>query len=356
MAVDHFYFHPLTEEYEFGPKHPLRPERLRRTRRLLSELGVALIQPEEALLSKIQKVHSEDYIEVVRTPSKFGWERLAKHGLGSGDCPVFPRMFESTLAYCSCAIAAAKAVVTGAPRGYNIAGGLHHAFRSRAAGFCIFNDPALAINELLARWDRVAYVDIDVHHGDGVQKIFEDDPRVLCCSIHQDGRTLFPGTGSPAETGPLFNGINVICPPETGAAAWLYGFREGILPALERFQPQALVIQHGTDSHFDDPLARVRNTVQSWLAAVSDLRRMDLPKVILGGGGYRLECVPRMWVAAILTHEGLKVPEFLPETLGQEWGTPTFLDRENPYDPNVGQREIESVVNYLREFVHPKVA
>lgn len=353
--VDHFYYHPGTENYEFGPKHPLRPERLRRTKRLVAQLGIPMLQPPPIDSATIERLHETRYVEAVRSPEHFSSEELFSFGMGYGDCPIFPGMYESTLAYCACAVAAGRAVAQGAHRAYNIAGGLHHAMPNRASGFCIFNDPGLAINELLARFERVAYVDLDVHHGDGVQFIFQSEPRVLCCSIHQDPRTLYPGTGMPDETGPLFNGVNVILPPETGCDAWIEAFREGILPALERFKPDALVIQHGTDSHFLDPLARVRNTAARWFDAVRDLHHLDLPTVVLGGGGYRLECVPRMWVRAILIHAGIAIPSELPEELGREWGTPTYLDTEYPYDPDAGRQEVRAVVNYLKSEVHPRI-
>jgi acetoin utilization protein AcuC len=328
MEIPHFYYHPRMLSYDFGPRHPLKPERLRRTIALLSSFGVTMLDPGEGDPDDVLRVHDEDYVRAVQNPDAFDREELAMFGIGTTDNPLFPGMFEAALTYVAGSAQAARDVSDGAKLAFNISGGLHHARRSRASGFCVFNDCAIAISILRERFQRVAYVDIDVHHGCGVQWIFYEDPTVMTCSIHQDGRSLYPGSGFADETSIQNTAVNMPVRPGTSGDVWLGMFREGILPALERFRPEALVLQLGTDSHSGDPLARVENSIQEWLAAVLDLRDLRLPTVALGGGGYHIDFVPRMWTAAILTLAGHEVPERVPEPFASEWKTPFFLDPE----------------------------
>ncbi|MGH3792508.1 MAG: acetoin utilization protein AcuC, partial [Pseudonocardiaceae bacterium] len=192
-----------------------------------------------------------------------------------------------------------------AARAVNIAGGLHHAMRDRASGFCIYNDCALAIRRLLdGGMSRVAYVDIDVHHGDGVQEAFADDPRVLTISLHQHPATLFPGTGNSADigaSGAEGAAVNVPLPPGTSDDGWLRAFH-AVVPALLRaFRPEVLVTQHGADTHAEDPLANLALSVDGQRAAhrvLADLADETAGGrwLALGGGGYSLfRVVPRSW-------------------------------------------------------------
>ncbi len=254
--LDHFYYSPEILNYDFGPSHPLKPERLRRTIALLELYGVEPIDPGIGLIEDLLRVHSNEYVGAVQLLSQGKTNvRPYDHGFGSGDNPQFPGMYEAALAYCSASAQAAKAVRDGAKLAFSIGGGLHHARRDRASGFCIFDDPAIACHILLERFERVAYVDIDVHHGDGVQWIFYGEPRVLTCSIHEDGRTLFPGTGGLEETGVEFTSFNVPIAARTSGDVWLDAFRQTIPAALEAFGTEAIVLQMGTDAHFLDPLA-----------------------------------------------------------------------------------------------------
>jgi acetoin utilization protein AcuC len=193
-------------------------------------------------------------------------------------------------------------------------------------------------------------VDIDVHHGDGVQAIFYDDPTVLTCSIHQDGRTLYPGTGFVNETGSEFSSINVPLWPGTTPETWLWAFRNGIMPALKAFQPRAIVLQMGTDSHALDPLARIENDAQTWLEAVKEIKALNLPTVALGGGGYNITCVVRMWAAATLTWLDREVPDEIPEKQAEEWGMPTFFDPSTK-SSDAGRPQAEEAVNWLESNV-----
>lgn len=292
--------------YDLGGRHPLNPIRLDLTVRLARSLGVLAgvqpLAPVPATDDELRTVHSDDYVAAVKQTSR----GYVGHGLGTPDNPVFHRMHEASALVAGGSLIAAEEILTGrADRAVNIAGGLHHAMRDYASGFCIYNDPALAIRRLLnGGVSRVAYVDIDVHHGDGVQEAFADDPRVLTISLHQHPATLFPGTGDSADVGaPGAEGsaVNVPLPPGTGDRSWLRAFH-AIVPALLRaFQPEVLVTQHGADTHFEDPLANLELSVDGQRAAHRALA--DLADTMaggrwlaLGGGGYSLfRVVPRSW-------------------------------------------------------------
>src|SRR3954447_16379444 len=293
--------------YDPGEGHPMRPVRLAVTMALAKELGVldrdpvTLIPAEVVAPDLLTRVHTEDYVAAVRraVPSE-------RYGLGTMDDPVWDGMHEASARVAGASVAAAQAIRSGrALHAVNIAGGLHHAHRSRAAGFCVYNDPAIAIRALLDDGvRRIAYVDVDAHHGDGVQEAFYDDDRVLTISLHQSGTTLFPGTGFPTELG---NGdaegtsVNVALPGFTGDAGWLRAF-SGVVPVLLRaFEPEILVTQCGCDSHRVDPLTDLQLTVDGQRAsylALHDLAHeiCDGRWLALGGGGYALaDAVPRAW-------------------------------------------------------------
>ncbi len=317
--------------YDLGD-HPLDPVRVELTMALARRLGVLdrpgveVVAPEPADDATLLAVHEVDYLAAVRAapddPFFTGW------GLNTADNPVFPRMHEASALVAGASVAAAEAVWQGrARRAVNIAGGLHHAMPARASGFCVYNDPAVAIARLLAAGaERVAYVDVDVHHGDGVQAAFWNDPRVLTVSLHESPLSLFPGTGFPTETGgedAPGTAVNVALPPGTGDVGWLRAFHAVVPPVLRAFRPQILVTQCGVDSHRRDPLANLRLTVDGQRAAYLALRALadelcDGRWVATGGGGYALvEVVPRAWthLLAVLTGEPLDPATPTP----QEW-------------------------------------
>ena len=298
--------------YDFGPGHPLAPVRVDLTWRLARALGVLdlpdvrVVAAPTATRDEIRLVHSGEYVAAVERLSAGSDGHDLRHGLGTPDNPVFAGMHEAAAHVVGASLAAARAVWAGeATHAVNIAGGLHHAHADSASGFCVYNDPAVAIAELLQSGaERVAYVDVDVHHGDGVQALFYDDPRVLTISLHESPRTLFPGTGYPDESGgPSAPGtsVNVCLPPGTGDSGWLRAFHAVVPPLVREFRPAVLVSQHGCDSHRDDPLAHLMLTVDGQRAAhcaIHDLAHevCDGRWVATGGGGYALaEVVPRAW-------------------------------------------------------------
>ncbi|AUS77813.1 acetoin utilization protein AcuC [Actinoalloteichus sp. AHMU CJ021] len=297
--------------YNLGEHHPLNPRRLDLTMRLAGELGlladVSVLRPPEATSAQLTRVHESGYVEAVRA----GRRSVGLRGLGTVDNPVFDGMHEAAALIAGGSLAAARAILDGASRAINIGGGLHHAMPGHAAGFCVYNDCAVAIAWLLDHGvERIAYLDVDVHHGDGVQTAFYDDPRVLTVSVHQHPATLWPGTGRPEELGTGAaegTSVNLALPPGTGDAGWRRAFEAVVPAALAAFRPQLLVTQCGADTHREDPLADLRLTVDGHRALYRRLRELaetyaEGRWLALGGGGYALaRVVPRSWTHLIAT-------------------------------------------------------
>ena len=307
--------------YDMGEQHPLRPIRLRMTYELLKTYGLfeealELIDPIHAGREALETVHAPAYLDMIeRLEPGEPLRGMREFGFGGGDNPLFKGIASSSALYAGAAIQAAQSVVDGAKIAFSMSGGLHHAHYAKAAGFCVLNDCALAVTRLRTRFARVAYVDIDVHHGDGVQELFYDDPSVLTVSLHESGQTLFPGTGFVSEIGVgAGTGFSVNLPfaPYTTDELWLSSFNAGVLPILEAFAPDAIVLQMGCDPHYSDPLAHVCLTTQGWLEGVKAVQNLGVPIVGLGGGGYNLENVPRMWAAAVATLIGETLPDIVP--------------------------------------------
>ncbi|MFV0128449.1 acetoin utilization protein AcuC [Streptomyces sp. HMX112] len=298
--------------YDFGPGHPMDPVRLALTMGLVRAYGldraVDVVAAKPAGDSTLRLVHREDYVAAVRAASADPRTADQAYGLGTMDDPAFAGMHQAAALIAGQSVGAAEAVWRGeAAHAVNFAGGLHHAMPASAAGFCIYNDAALAIARLLELGaERVMYVDVDVHHGDGVQAAFWEDPRVLTVSLHEHPRTLFPGTGWPEETGAAGEAeggaVNVALPAGTGDAGWLRAFHAVVPELVADFRPQVLVTQHGADTHFEDPLAHLAVSLDAQRAvqaACHDLAHQYVDGdrwVALGGGGYAVvDVVPRSW-------------------------------------------------------------
>jgi len=306
--------------YDFGAGHVFRSVRLRLTMHLARQLGVLdragveLASAPAATDEQLQTVHHPDYIDAVRHAGH-QYRRDVGYGLGTPDNPVFDEMHEASALVVGATIDAANAVWEGRTRhAVNLAGGLHHAMPGFASGFCVYNDIAVAIKGLLAAGaQRIAYVDVDVHHGDGVQAVFYDDPRVLTISLHQDPHQFFPGTGRPSESGgPHAEGysVNVALPAGTGDAGWLRAFGSVVPPLLRSFEPEILVTQQGCDSHAFDPLASLELSVDGQHASYTALHQLahelcDGRWVAVGGGGYaHAAVVPRAWTRLLAEASG----------------------------------------------------
>lgn len=317
--------------YDFGPGHPMSSDRIDLTIALAAGLGllerpdVAVVAADEAPDDVLATVHEPAYIAAVRAAAASGEPDEAR-GLGTEDNPVFPLMHAASARVVAGSVEAALAVWRGEARhAVNVGGGLHHAMPGAASGFCVYNDAAVAIRAVLAAGaQRVAYVDLDAHHGDGVQAVFWDDPRVLTVSLHETGARLFPGTGFAREIGgPGAEGsaVNVALPSGNGDSGWLRALDAVVPPLLREFAPDLLVTQHGCDTHRLDPLTTLRTSVDGQRVAAELLHGLAHETargrwLALGGGGYaRAEVVPRVWahVIGLATHRPVDPATPLPD-------------------------------------------
>jgi acetoin utilization protein AcuC len=367
--------------YDLGD-HPLDPVRveltiaLARAFDLFDRPGVTVAKPSPADDARLLTVHTPDYIETVKAASVD--QRVRGHGLGTSDNPTFAGMHDASALIAGASTAAAEAVWTRqALHAVSVAGGLHHAMPSAASGFCVYNDPAIAIKRLLELGaERVAYVDVDVHHGDGVQAVFYDDPRVLTVSLHETPLALFPGTGFASETGgPNADGsaVNVALPPGVGDDGWLRAFHATVPSVLRAFRPQILVSQCGADGHRLDPLADLQLSVDGQRASYLAMKALadelcDGKWVATGGGGYALvEVVPRAWthLLAITTGEPIDPSVATPDewralaaarrpgravpTSMTDGATPTY----RPWSPGTTPDSVDRAILATRNAVFP---
>jgi acetoin utilization protein AcuC len=311
--------------YDFGPGHPLAPIRVQLAMRLARDFGLLdtptlemLTPVVPATIEQIAAVHELEYIAAVQHASENPHDADPLRGLGTPDDPAFAGMHDASALVAGATLMAAQAVHSGrTEHAVNIAGGLHHAMPGSASGFCIYNDIGVAIAWLLAQGvERIAYIDVDVHHGDGVQEMFYDDPRVLTISLHESPLTLFPGTGFPEEIGgPGAPGsaVNVALPAGTGDQGWLRAFHAVVPQVLEAFDPQIIVSQHGCDSHIDDPLAHLALTIDGQRMSCEAIHRWAHRYaggrwIAVGGGGYEwVDVVPRAWTHLIAEAAGTPI-------------------------------------------------
>ncbi|MET9328540.1 acetoin utilization protein AcuC [Tsukamurella sp. NPDC003166] len=324
---------PSVLDYRFSHSHPMDPVRLRLTMELSRMLGVLdgveVVTPASFDPIELGRAHTDDYLAAVRVAGS-GRSRidLSGYGLGNDDNPIFLRMHEAAASLVGSTLTGAKAIASGhTTRAVNIAGGMHHAMRSHASGFCIYNDAAIAISWLLDNgFDRIAYIDVDAHHGDGVQAQFWNDPRVLTVSLHEDPQYLWPNTGYPTELGgPEARGtvVNIPVPAFCPDGLWLRAFHAVVPSVLREFRPQLVVSQCGCDSHAADPLTDLSLTVDGQRAAILAMRDLadelcDGRWLAVGGGGYRLvDVVPRVWTHLIGAVVGVDIDPATP--IPQEW-------------------------------------
>ena len=309
--------------YDYGPQHPLRMERLGLTWRLMEAYGLTRLPhaivhtPTPAAERDIETFHAPEYLAALKAANVGAPPpRAALFGLGPGDNPVFRGLWEAARLVAAGSLQAADLVAEGrVTRAFHFAGGLHHAMPDRASGFCYVNDAVLAILRLREHGLRVAYVDIDAHHGDGVQHAFYGDPNVLTVSTHERGERLFPGTGFVHELGEGdAAGFSVNLPLEayTDSAVYLPAFDAVVPPLLERFRPDVIVAQLGVDAHRTDPLTHLTLDLQGFVQAFRRLLPLAPRLVALGGGGYDVRNVARGWTAAWAAINDVELPEQMP--------------------------------------------
>jgi acetoin utilization protein AcuC len=327
-----------------GQTHPLKPERLQRTYELLNAYRAfdpphsRVVPPRPPGREELTLFHSGEYVDLVARLSRGeSYPGAWRYNFGSGDNPIFPGMYETENLKVGAALTGARLIVHKEVQvAFSFGGGLHHALPARASGFCVFNDAAVAIHWLLRQGLRVAYVDIDAHHGDGVQAAFFDTPQVLTISLHQSGHTLFPGTGFPDEIGAGAGrgySINLPLAPYTSDQVYLWAFRQVVPPLVRQFAPDLLVTQLGIDTHYRDPLAQLLLTTHGYLALLTELRTLADEIggwLALGGGGYAVDVVPRAWALAYGLMSGQSFPDELPPTYSARYGPGRLHDTQGP--------------------------
>jgi acetoin utilization protein AcuC len=302
-------------KHRLSDQHPLQPIRVKLAVELIRSTGLIehahLLPPRSAALSELQLVHSAEYVDLVRKLSDPAQRRrvppdlVDAAGFGSADNPISDELHEGAALVVGATLVGAEAIESGAAlHAFSPAGGLHHAHRDRASGFCTYDDPAIACQWLKDRGHRVAYIDVDVHHGDGVEDIFYSDPDVLTISLHESGRYLFPGTGFPGDSGTGKGkgaAANLPFMPFAWDEPWLEGFEKVVPALLRRFKPTVLVTQDGCDTHYLDPLAHLAASTRIWPRVGRLFHELahELCEgrwLALGGGGYAIyEVVPRAW-------------------------------------------------------------
>lgn len=359
--------------YDYGPTHPLRIIRLKLTYELMKAYGlldlpgVEVIETEKAKEEDLSRFHSEDYLTVLKMANQgtFKGEFYA-YGLGPGDNPIFPGLFDWSLLVTGATLQAIEYVASGkGKKAFNIAGGLHHAMRKRASGFCYINDPVIGIIRLLDRGMRVVYIDIDAHHGDGVQKAFYDTDQVLTISLHESGHTLFPGSGFEYEIGEGKGegfSVNLPFPPYTEDETYLWAFEEIVPELIHLFKPDIVVSQLGVDTFYDDPLTNLRLSIYGFEKVIQRIKDLAPRWVALGGGGYQISNVARAWTLTWAIMNGIELKEEIPESYLKWAENYGFKERRLRGDQihfsserRENRREMERVVQYLREKVISKI-
>ncbi len=335
----------ISPRYELPDFHPMRLSRLGYTCDLLRAYGAFdhedahLVAPRSALEEELLWLHTPEYVAAVqRLNVGEGAAEAPNYGFSDyGDNPHFPGIYDAaTLSSGGTLVAAELVAARVVDVAFNISGGLHHAAPGNAYGFCVFNDPALAIHYFLRRGLRVAYVDVDAHHGDGVQNAFFGDDRVLTISIHESGQYLFPGTGFVEELGVgpgRGYAVNLPLFPYTGDEEYLDAFRQIVPPLIGSFAPDVLVTQLGIDSYHSDPLSHLQLTTEGFVDLVREFAALGLPWLALGGGGYDLMAVARAWTLAYGVMLGVEWPDTLPRGFALEHGIGRLRDSAVPEIP-----------------------
>lgn len=338
-----FVYADVLSRHVLREGHVMIPTRLRQTYELLDAYGAfqlpgaSLSIPRQATAEEVLSFHTLEYLSAVRSlgrgeirinPSHYNFSE-------DGDNPVYKGMYEAAIWSAGASLAASELLINkGFKTAMNLSGGLHHAMPGHASGFCIFNDVVIAIKWLARKGLKVAYVDIDCHHGDGVQHAFYATDQVLTISLHESGQFLFPGTGFPEEIGTgRGRGFSVNIPlyPYSGDETWLWALREIVPPLLEAFKPDVLVTQIGIDTHFDDPITHMQLTVQGFAQGVRELGALSTGKwLLVGGGGYDLSAVARGWSLAYGVLLEQEWPDKIPDSYRNRYGLNCLRDRQTP--------------------------
>lgn len=360
-----FIYSPNFQQYKFHNDHPFNQLRVELTYDLLKEMGAInegnLVLPRVATEDELALVHDKKYIKAVQLAGhgKLATDEALNYGLGTEDTPIFPQMHEASSLLVGATLTAVDYVMEGKARhAANFGGGLHHGFRGKASGFCIYNDSSVAIKYLQEKYGaKVLYIDTDAHHGDGVQWTFYDEPNVCTLSIHETGRYLFPGTGNVTERGSgqgYGYSFNIPLDAFTEDESWLYAYRTSIKEVAAFFKPDIILTQNGADAHYYDPLTHLSTSMAIYheipkIAHEIAHKYCNGRWIAVGGGGYDIwRVVPRAWSLIWLEMNNLKVPNELPKSWIEKWQKKAtvqlpvnWYDSDGLYKPIPRKPEIE---------------
>jgi acetoin utilization protein AcuC len=360
------------EKYRYPDDSPFKAERAGRTRQVLNTMGllsgdgISEVAPVPALRMVLKKFHSARYLHALKNAQMGKWELDAlRMGIGTQDCPIFKGMYDYAVLATGGTLLGAELILSGAADAvFNPSGGYHHAFPERAAGFCYINDNALACMILAEAGKRVLYLDVDVHNGDGVAHAFYDRTDVMTISLHENPKTLFPGTGFEDEIGAGAGRgycVNVPLPVGTFDQAYMHAFESVVLPLAGVFNPDVIVLELGADTLAGDPLAHLYLTNNTYAEIVRHLLRFEKPILATGGGGYHVENTVRAWALAWTVLSGQDIAHGMEATMGGVMLQSTdwqggLHDRELPVTSQ--QREmvlpaLEATIETLKAKVFP---
>jgi len=367
-----FVHSPELDAYHYPADCPFSAQRAGKARKTLAELGLLAgdgrreVAPKPATRAELERFHAPEYLTALLRAAGGELDAAGLNmGLGTPDCPVFPDMYAYPEAACGASLTAARLLLAGEVSiAFNPSGGYHHAGPAHAAGFCYLNDVVLACQELTGHGRRVAFVDVDAHHGDGVQAAFYERDDVLTLSLHESGRTLFPGTGFVDEFGHGKGrgySVNVPFPMGTYDAAYLRAFEAVAVPLLTAYAPDVLVLELGMDGLADDPLTNLRLTNNVYAEIIQRLLQLGRPLLATGGGGYHVENTARGWALAWSVLCGADESVELSAGLGgvmlesSEWSG-GLRDRELPVDRRrrrLVEQAVDAAIANIRENVFP---
>lgn len=361
-------------KFDYGPTHPFKISRLKlafeliKTYGLLSLPNTHYVEARKAEDDELLLFHKREYIEILRMAnSGIEMPHAYFYGLGSGDNPVFNGVLDWSKLVTGASLQAASLIDNGeVDIAFNISGGLHHAMSMRASGFCYINDIVIAITSLLKKGKKVAYIDIDAHHGDGVQEAFYSTDKVLTVSIHETGEVLFPGTGFEHETGKGEGegySVNIPMPPYSDDELFVYAFNEIVPPLIQKSQPDVVVTQLGVDSFHSDPLAHLNYTNNGFCEVVRKIKEIAPKWVALGGGGYDVVNVAKAWTLAWAIMNDVEIPDDIPEEFLKKYSQEGFSDRKMKDDVYLEKgvhkeqmrEEVERVIEFIKEKVFVKI-
>ena len=349
----------------FGPTRLQYTHELLKAYQAFSVPDSLLIPPEDVDESSLLSFHTSEYVEAVKSLSK-GEDRFnpARFNFSQiGDNPVYPGMYELSTLIVGASLQAAEMVSSGeVDVAFNCSGGLHHAAPGNASGFCIFNDVVIAIKKLLAKGLRVLYLDIDAHHGDGVQDAFYDSDRVLTISLHESGRYLFPGGGDTREIGRGVGegySVNIPLAPFTDDDIYLWAYDQVVPILVGSYKPDILATQLGSDTHYLDPMTQLSLTTEGYTGLLSRMRQMAPNTwLALGGGGYEPSVVVRCWTLAYGIMTGRDWPDEIPSDFWELYGIKMLRDEQKPrLDSRATERArsfAEERVAEVKELIFPR--